>query len=70
MALDGDPLNAAVTDKVLQLEASAKPRDPDIAALVGELSIASREFRTWWSAPNPQTRTTGSNDSATRSPAI
>jgi hypothetical protein len=45
---------------VLQLAASAKPRDPDIAALVGELSTASREFRTWWSAPNPQTRTTGS----------
>jgi hypothetical protein len=45
---------------VPQLEASAKPRDPDIAALVGELSTVSREFRTWWSAPNPQTRTTGS----------
>ncbi|WP_040699824.1 helix-turn-helix transcriptional regulator [Nocardia vinacea] len=44
---------------VLQLESSARPHDPAIAALVGELSTASREFRTWWSAPNPQGRTTG-----------
>lgn len=44
---------------VLQLEASARVDDPDLAALVDELATASREFRTWWSAPNPQTRTAG-----------
>lgn len=44
---------------VLQLEFSANPHDAAVAALVGELSTASREFRVWWSAPNPQTRTTG-----------
>jgi hypothetical protein len=44
---------------VLQLEASANPKDPTIAALVGKLATRSAEFRTWWSAPNPQTRTAG-----------
>ena len=44
---------------VLQLEASANPKDPAIAALIGKLSTRSAEFRTWWSAPNPQTRTAG-----------
>ncbi len=44
---------------VLQLEASANPREPAIAQLVGKLSTRSAEFRTWWSAPNPQTRTAG-----------
>ena len=44
---------------MLQLEASANPKDPAIAALVGKLSTRSAEFRTWWSAPNPQTRTAG-----------
>jgi hypothetical protein len=44
---------------VLQLEASANPKDPAIADLIGKLSTSSREFRTWWSAPNPHTRTAG-----------
>lgn len=44
---------------VLQLEASARPRDPAIAALVGELATASPEFAEWWSRPNPQGRTSG-----------
>lgn len=44
---------------VLQLEASARPRDPDIAALVGELSTCSQEFRVWWAEPRPQGRTSG-----------
>ncbi len=44
---------------VLQLEASARPRDPDIAALVQELVAASPEFRSLWSQPRPQGRTAG-----------
>ncbi|QQY14216.1 helix-turn-helix domain-containing protein [Cutibacterium avidum] len=44
---------------VLQLEASARPKDPAIAALVGELATASREFAAWWARPNPQGRTSG-----------
>ena len=44
---------------VLQLESSARPRDPQIAALVGELATTSAEFRTWWAHPNPQGRTSG-----------
>lgn len=44
---------------VLQLEASARPRDHRIAALVGELATSSTEFRTWWARPAPQGRTSG-----------
>ena len=44
---------------VLQLESSARPRDPEIAALVGELATTSPAFRTWWAQPNPQGRTSG-----------
>lgn len=44
---------------VLQLEASAHPKDPAIAALVGELATSSPEFAEWWARPNPQGRTSG-----------
>jgi transcriptional regulator with XRE-family HTH domain len=44
---------------VLQLESSARPRDPEIAALVGELATTSLEFPTWWAEPRPQGRTSG-----------
>lgn len=44
---------------VLQLEASARPRDPKVAALVRELSATSPEFRRWWAEPAPQGRTSG-----------
>lgn len=44
---------------VLQLESSARPRDPQIAQLVGELATSSPEFRRWFAEPNPQGRTTG-----------
>lgn len=44
---------------VLQLEASAHPKDAAIAALVGELATASAEFAAWWARPNPQGRTAG-----------
>jgi hypothetical protein len=45
---------------VLQLEASAAPGDPELAAFVGELATISNEFRTWWSAARPKIRTAGS----------
>lgn len=44
---------------VLQLESSARPGDPDIAALVGDLATRSPEFRRWWAEPSPQGRTSG-----------
>ena len=35
---------------VLRMEASRHPDDPDLIALVGELSIRDADFRTWWSS--------------------
>ena len=35
---------------VLRMEASRNPDDPDLIALVGELSIRDADFRTWWSS--------------------
>lgn len=33
---------------ILRREAAENPDDPELAALVGRLSIASNEFRLWW----------------------
>ena len=33
---------------VLRMEAGRHPDDPDLIALVGELSIRDADFRTWW----------------------
>jgi transcriptional regulator with XRE-family HTH domain len=35
---------------VLRMEASQHPDDPDLIALVGELSIRDPDFRTWWTS--------------------
>ncbi|EPD55718.1 hypothetical protein HMPREF1211_07683 [Streptomyces sp. HGB0020] len=32
----------------LRMEAAAEPDDPDLAKLVGELSLQDPDFRTWW----------------------
>ncbi|MFD7283684.1 helix-turn-helix domain-containing protein [Streptomyces sp. NPDC059862] len=32
----------------LRMEAAADPVDPDLARLVGELSVQDADFRTWW----------------------
>ncbi|MBE1498659.1 transcriptional regulator with XRE-family HTH domain [Amycolatopsis lexingtonensis] len=32
----------------LRMEAAADPDDPDLARLVGDLSVQDRDFRTWW----------------------
>lgn len=37
---------------ILRREAVANPGDPALAALVGELTIADRQFGQWWSARN------------------
>jgi len=34
----------------LRMEAAHDPRDRELAALVGELSVQDRDFRTWWAA--------------------
>lgn len=35
---------------VLRMEASRRPDDPDLIALVGELSIRDPDFRAWWTS--------------------
>jgi transcriptional regulator with XRE-family HTH domain len=35
---------------VLRMEAGRHPDDPDLIALVGELSIREADFRTWWTS--------------------
>lgn len=37
---------------ILRREAAANPADPELAALVGELTIADRDFGRWWAARN------------------
>jgi hypothetical protein len=34
----------------LHMEAARDPQDPQLAALVGELSVLDADFRRWWSA--------------------
>jgi transcriptional regulator with XRE-family HTH domain len=47
------------TVAMLRLDAGRYPHDDKLSALVGELSIQSPEFRTWWSDHDVQRRTTG-----------
>ena len=50
---------AADTVAMLRLDAGRYPDDEKLSALVGELSIRSVEFRSWWSNHNVERRTTG-----------
>ena len=50
---------AVDTVAMLRHDAGRYPDDPKLSALVGELSIHSPEFRTWWSRHDVQRRTTG-----------
>jgi transcriptional regulator with XRE-family HTH domain len=50
---------AADTVAMLRLDAGRYPDDEKLSALVGDLSIKSVEFRTWWSKHNVERRTTG-----------
>ena len=50
---------AADTVAMLRLDAGRHPDDPQLSALVGDLSIRSEEFRQWWSDHRVHRRTTG-----------
>lgn len=50
---------AVDTVAMLRHDAGRYPDDPKLSALIGELSIHSEEFRTWWSRHDVQRRTTG-----------
>ncbi|MYW03929.1 helix-turn-helix transcriptional regulator [Streptomyces sp. SID3343] len=43
----------------LRREAGLRPHDPRLAALVGELSVKSPEFRTWWAEHTVREKTSG-----------
>ncbi|MEE4546663.1 helix-turn-helix transcriptional regulator [Streptomyces sp. V4-01] len=50
-ALHADWEEAARTAvAALRMEAATDPDDPDLAALVGELSVRDGDFRSWWAA--------------------
>ncbi|MBO2450284.1 helix-turn-helix domain-containing protein [Actinomadura barringtoniae] len=44
----------------LRFRAGQFPDDPELAALVGELSVKSEDFRRWWADHNVQDKTFGS----------
>ena len=50
---------AADTVAMLRLDAGRYPDDEKLSALIGELSIHSVQFRSWWSKHNVERRTTG-----------
>jgi transcriptional regulator with XRE-family HTH domain len=50
---------AAETVAALRLYAGRQPDDPDLSALVGELSVHSEEFRRWWADHQVLARTSG-----------
>ena len=50
---------AVDTVAMLRYDAGRYPDDPKLSALIGELSIHSEEFRSWWARHDVQRRTTG-----------
>lgn len=52
-------MNARVTVGVLRESAGRYPRDKELQALIGELSVASPEFRTWWAEHDVDARCHG-----------
>jgi len=50
---------ARVSVGVLRETAARYPRDPRLHTLIGELSVASPEFRTWWAEHEVDTRCRG-----------
>jgi transcriptional regulator with XRE-family HTH domain len=50
---------ARETATYLRLDAARYPDDPELAALVGELSIKSADFRRWWAAHDVRDKTFG-----------
>ena len=43
----------------LHLEAGRHPEDPQLASLIGELSMKSADFRHWWAEHPVQDKTSG-----------
>lgn len=52
-------MNARVSVGVLRETAGRYPRDRRLHALIGELSVASPEFRSWWAEHDVDTRCRG-----------
>jgi transcriptional regulator with XRE-family HTH domain len=50
---------AAETVATLRVDAGRHPDDPELSALVGELSVHSEEFRRWWADHQVLARTSG-----------
>jgi transcriptional regulator with XRE-family HTH domain len=46
----------------LRLDAGKHPHDPYLAELVGELSVADQDFRTWWAEQEVHKRTHGTKN--------
>ncbi|NYJ08057.1 helix-turn-helix domain-containing protein [Petropleomorpha daqingensis] len=46
----------------LHMEAARDPQDPQLAALVGELSLLDADFRRWWSAHRVAVRSHGTKE--------
>ncbi|MFI7385927.1 helix-turn-helix transcriptional regulator [Streptomyces sp. NPDC049813] len=53
------PAVAAETVAYLRLDAGAHPRDPRLASLIGELSLASEDFRRLWADHQVRAKTYG-----------
>ncbi|WP_433284843.1 helix-turn-helix transcriptional regulator [Pseudonocardia sp. CA-142604] len=53
---------ATETAAMLHLDAGRHPDDPALSALIGDLSIRSEEFRSFWSDNKVHRRTTGTKD--------
>jgi transcriptional regulator with XRE-family HTH domain len=52
-------MNARVSVGVLREAAGRYPRDKELHALIGELSVASPEFRSWWAEHDVDARCRG-----------
>jgi hypothetical protein len=50
---------AATSVATLRMEAAHHPDDPQLATLVGELSVRDADFRTWWASHQVTTASSG-----------
>ncbi|GIJ50248.1 transcriptional regulator [Virgisporangium aliadipatigenens] len=53
------PAVAADTVAVLRIDAGRHPDDPDLSALIGELSVKDPDFRRWWADHRVLVRSSG-----------
>lgn len=54
--------DARVAVAALRMEAAKDPNDPELARLVGELSLRDNDFRTWWAEHLVNTATSGTKN--------